>query len=146
MPRPKYEAAKARRVLREWVATRIPLAPVDAPITVDAALEHLATRGLAAHRATLYAHDLHKVVIEGQQKQRQEGGGSTLDVERRAYEEQLADLRRANVELDAKNRMLLGQVAVMLFNAKANGITHDQLVRPMPVPDRTESRAGRRRQ
>lgn len=145
MPRPEYNIIKARRVLRDWIAIRIPLDPADAPITIATALEHLAACKVPAHRATFYKHKLHLLVGEGNAKQHQEGGGRQANAERRAYEEQLAVLRKTNEALEARNRVLLGQIAVMVWNAKRYSITHDELMAPMPKPDRSASHAGRRR-
>lgn len=144
MPRKPYNVTKARRLLREWIALRISKAPTDAPITVDAALAHLAANDCEAHRATLYKHGLQKLVQDGARQQREEGGGRQVESERRQYEAQLATMREEAVVLERRNRALLGEIATLLWNARRLGLREEEMRREMPKPDRSSSKAGRR--
>ena len=130
MARKPYPVVKARRVLDTWIALRVDQAPDVAPITVAAALEHLNTNKIKTHRSTLSEHDLHLVVAEGK-KQQQARGGRQVNAERTLYDEQLRALRTANAQLEQQNRTLLGEIAVMVHNARRLSISHDELTTPM---------------
>lgn len=130
MARTPYPVAKARRALDTWIALRVDQAPEDAPITVAAALQHLNTSKIKTHRATLSEHGLHVVVAAGKQQQKARGGRQ-VNAERTLYDEQLRALRSENTQLEQQNRTLLGQIAVMVHNARRLSISHDELTAPM---------------
>lgn len=133
MPRPPYDAAKAKRLLSDWIAQRVPKAPLDAPITVPAACAYLTEQGLSTHKATLIKYKLNSLVRDGVRQQREDGGGSRARAERAAYDEQLHDLRQQLETAEARARELLAQIAIMRFNARAARISEAELMKPIPT-------------
>ena len=144
MPRKPYPVKRARALLEEWVALRVPQAPEEASITAADAISYLHSRGIPTARSTLYSQGLNELVAEGARKQAREGGGRKRDEEWAAYEAKLAELRELNRALDTRKRELLGIIATMTFNARRFNISEAELQAPIPVPDRSGSRAGRR--
>lgn len=145
MPRPAYPVQRARKSLGEWLALRIPKDPHDAPITVGDAIQHLESHGIPTHRSTLYKKGLIGLITEGAQRQQEEGGGRRRDEERALYDVQIARLRSENEVLEARNRALLGELALHEWNARRLGIVAEELRAAIPKPNRSASRAGRRR-
>lgn len=133
MPRPPYDAAKAKRLLSDWIAQRVPKAPLDAPITVPAACAYLTEQGLSTHKATLIKYKLNSLVRDGVRQQREDGGGSRARAERAAYDEQLQHLRQQLETAQARARELLAQIAIMRFNAREVGIKEAQLMKAIPT-------------
>ena len=145
MPRPAYPVQRARKALGAWLALRIPKDPQDAPITVADAIQHLESQGVPTHRSTLYKQGLIGLITEGAQKQREEGGGKRRDEERTLYDAQIVRLRTENEVLEARNRALLGELALHEWNARRLGIVAEELRVAIPKPNRSASRAGHRR-
>lgn len=144
MPRKPYPVQKAKSILDEWIALRIPKSPDEAPITAAAAAAHLSAKGVATHRSTLYSKGINALLIEGARRQQKEGGGHRIDEERRQYDAVLGTLREENRVLGDRNRALLGEIATIVFNARRCSVSEAELRRPMPPTDRSSSRAGRR--
>lgn len=130
MARKPYPVAKARRLLDAWIALCVDQPPTEAPITVATAVAHLRAKGITTHRATLAEHDLHHVVAAGK-RQQLERGSRRSDAERELYDGQVRLLRTANATLEQQNRALLGEIAVMLHNARRLSVPHEELTAPM---------------
>src|SRR5580704_6435756 len=110
-----------------------PKSPDEAPITAVAAVAHLTAKGIKTHRATLYSKGLNKILVDGIHRQQEEGGGRRLNEERREYEATLDVLREQTRILDQRNRALLGEIAIMIYNARRCNVSEDDLRQPMPV-------------
>lgn len=73
------------------------------------------------------------------------GAGQTARVsERQGYAERFEAMEARIREVEARNRELVGQIATITFNARRLNINAAELLAPMPKPDRSSSRAGRR--
>ena len=145
MPRKPYPVHRAQRLLEQWVALRVAKSSDDAPITAAAAVEFLKTQGILTHRTTLYSKGLNVILAEGAQKQLIGIGNTRESEERRGYEAIVDQLRDENRRLVDRNRALLGEIAVMVWNARRCNVSEDELRQAMPKVDRSRSRAGRRR-
>lgn len=145
MARPAYPVQRARKLLAEWLALRIPKAPHDAPITIAEAIKHLESHNIPTHRSTLHKKGLTALVADGAQRQLKEGGGRRSESERALYESALTRLREENEALQVRNRALLGQLALHEWNARRLNIVAEELEMAIPKPNRSASRAGRRR-
>lgn len=133
MPRPPYDAAKAKRLLTDWIVQRIPRTPEDAPITIPAAVSYLTKKGLPTHKATLHKYNLNALITDGARRQREEGGGSRAQAERAGYDEQLRALRAHLARAEERNRALLAVIATMRYNARRMSVTETDLMKPLPT-------------
>lgn len=145
MPRKAYPVKRAQALLEEWIALRVPKSPHEAPITIEAAVAHLKAKSLPTHRSTLHLKGLTKLIAEGSRRQAEEGGGRERDRLREEYEALLSGLRVKNEKLEVRNRELLGVIATMAFNARRLGVSDAELCRDLPLTNRSESRAGKRK-
>ncbi len=132
MPRPPYDAAKAKRLLAEWIVQRIPKTPEDAPINIPAAVAYLTQKGLSTHKATLHKYDLNALVADGARRQREEGGGSRALAERAGYDDQMRTLRAQLAQAETRTRELLAVIATMRYNSR-NRIPEPELMKPIPT-------------
>lgn len=143
MPRKPYPVKKAGAMLEQWVEQRVPKSSDEAPITVAAAVAFLVQNGIKTHRTTLYSKGLNGLIVEGAQRQREADGGGRRSEERRESDAILDTLRQQNAQFDKRNRVLLGEIATMVFNARRCNVSEEELRRSMTPPDRSHSRAGR---
>lgn len=146
MPRPPYPVQRARRVLAEWIAIAKERPADEAPITVEAAQRVLRERDpkLVASRHTLWKHGLTRLLEQGAEAQKAGVGETARASERQGYAERFEAMDARIREVEARNRELLGQIATMTFNARRLNLNAAELRAPMPKPDRSRSRAGRR--
>ena len=66
------------------------------------------------------------------------------EAERRHYSDQLAAMQEKLQEVEERNRRLLGRIQLAEYNARLEGWDPTKLWRPMPPPDRSTPRTGRR--
>jgi hypothetical protein len=144
MPRPKYDVARARKLLRPWLAARVEQTADEAPITRNGAVEFLNEQGLQTSLSTLNSHGLSKLVSEAVIAQANSARSRWADEEEAAYQSQLGALRAENERLLRHNRDLLAEIATMTFNARRLGVKHEEITRSIPKADRSRSNAGRR--
>lgn len=115
-------------------------APEAHPLTVSAVAKHL-----GVHRSVLYRHDMNvEVTDEAKRQERERGAASPQEAERRQYSDQLAAMQEKLQEVEDRNRRLLGRIQLAEYNARLEGWDPTKLWRPMPPPDRSTPRTGRR--
>jgi uncharacterized protein YhaN len=146
MPRSPYPIQRARRVLAEWIAIAKERPADVAPITVEEAQRVLKEKDpkLAASRNTLWKYGLTRMLEQGAEAQKAGAGETARASERQGYVERFEAMEAQIRGVEARNRELLGQIATMTFNARRLGVNAAELRTPMPKPDRSASRAGRR--
>lgn len=110
-----------------------------------AAVAFLAQNGIKTHRTTLYSKGLLAPFYGGSEAQRDADGGGRRSEEPGETDAIRDTLLQQISQLDNRNRALIGEIATLVFNARRCNVSEEELRRPMTPPDRSYSRAGRRK-
>lgn len=127
------------------IVQRVPMSAEEAPITVADAVAYLTERGIPTDRTTIHAKGLNGLIVDAANRQGEVDRFGRQGEERREAATILDRLREQNSLLEKRNRVLLGEIAAMVFNARRSNVSEDEPRRPMPPPNRSPTRAGRDR-
>jgi hypothetical protein len=139
MPRPTLEK-ELRKTVREYLAIAENLSVEEAPLnTLAVALR------LGYDRKTLKKYGFDAEISEVAERQAQKGKPSPKELKRRSDSDLLRQRDEEITAMRQRCEELIARVCLAEGNAQRLGIDPIELWQPLPVPDRSVSRAGQTR-
>jgi hypothetical protein len=138
MPR-RNRKAGIRQAVETYIAEAEFQRPEQAPLDVK-----FVANKLKVSRTTLYEYGLNEDLKQAAQRQLEHAREADLPPHKRSLEIQFQLARDALKDVEARNRSLLAQMAIIEANAVRLGINPEELYKPLLKPIHTVSRAGTR--
>jgi hypothetical protein len=139
VPRPPVED-QVRKAVRDYLAAAVSKSAEEAPLNALAVAKQT---GL--DRKTLKKYRLDQEIAAAATQQAKNGKFSARETARRSQSDALSDRDREIAELRQRCEGLIARICIAEGNAQRLGIDPVELWRPLAMPDRSVSHAGRGR-
>lgn len=136
MPRPAIEE-QVRQAVREYLVVAVSKSPGEAPLNVLAVAKRT-----GFDRKTLKKYGLDVDIAVAAKQQSRGGKLSPQQEQRRSHTDALHQRDHEITLLRQKCEGLVAQICLAEGNAQRLGIDPAELWKPLPMPDRSVSRAG----
>ena len=136
MPRPAIDE-QVRRTVRDYLAVAVNKLPGEAPLNVLAVAKRT-----GFDRKTLKKYGLDAEIAAAAKQQSTGSKLSPQQEQRRSHADALQQRDQEIALLRQRCERLIAQICMAEGNAQRLGIDPTELWKPLPVPDRSVSRAG----